>query len=68
MIFIGVNLLCFAIITVMYAQMFKTSAKSFKMAGRWDLKVNERKEIRMAIKMSAIVLTDFFTSEVYVYL
>ena len=54
-IFIGVNLLCFIMIPVFYCLIFKTATESSKSAGNSTIE----REIRMAIKMSAVVLTDF---------
>ena len=58
-IFIGVNLTCFVFIAVMYIGMYTAARKSAKNVGRNHSNSNE--EIRMTVKMSAIVLTDFFT-------
>ena len=55
-LFIGVNLLCFLIIAVSYIVIFYTVQQTAASASRC---CKQREEIRMAIKMSIIVLTDF---------
>ena len=57
-IFIGVNLTCFILVAIMYLIIFKTVKQSARKTGR---KQRELDEIRMAIRMSAVVLTDFCT-------
>ena len=57
-IFIGINLFCFIFIAILYIQIFNIARRSAQKAGR---KQKEAEELRMAVKMSAIVLTDFFT-------
>ena len=57
-IFIGINLVCFIFIAILYIQIFNIARRSAQKAGR---KQKETDELRMAVKMSAIVLTDFFT-------
>ena len=57
-IFIGVNLTCFILVAVMYLIIFKTAKQSARKTGR---KQHELEEIRMAVRMYAVVLTDFCT-------
>ena len=57
-VFIGVNLVCFGLVGFFYVQIFIFARKSTKNAGR---KPDEKQEIRRAMKMSVIVLTDFCT-------
>ena len=55
-VFIGFNLLCFIALAVLYIQIFylaRSSSQSVQSSA-------QNKEIKMALKMSAIVLTDFF--------
>ena len=55
-IFIGLNLLCFVIIVICYVLIFLTVKRSSRRAGRQ----RERdEEMRMAVKMAIIVMTDF---------
>ena len=56
-LFIGVNLFCFIIITFCYLHIFITVQKTSRAAGRTT---RQKEEARMAIKMAVIVLTDFF--------
>ena len=58
MVFIGVNLVCFGLVAFFYVQIFICARKSGQRAGR---KSDEKQEIRRAMKMSVIVLTDFST-------
>ena len=57
-VFVGVNLVCFGLVAFFYVQIFKHARKSSRSAGR---KPDEKQEIRRAMKMSVIVLTDFCT-------
>ena len=55
-VFIGFNVTCFIALAILYVRIFKiagTSSKSVQSTAK-------RKEIRMALKMSVVVLTDFF--------
>ena len=54
--FTGLNLLCFFIVGYCYVSIFVEVRKSSKKSGRSR---NANEEIRMAMKMSLIVLTDF---------
>ena len=54
--FTGLNLLCFFIVGYCYVSIFVEVRKSTKKSGRSP---NANEEIRMAMKMSLIVLTDF---------
>ncbi|XP_071798570.1 uncharacterized protein [Asterias amurensis] len=55
-LFLGVNLLCFAVILICYVCMFASVKTSRKEVRRYQ---NGDDEVRMAIKMAAIVMTDF---------
>ena len=55
-LFLGVNLLCFLFIFMSYVVIFITVKQSRKSVGR---KESYQDEIRMAIKMAAVVGTDF---------
>ena len=57
-VFIGVNLICFGLVAFFYVQIFIYARKTSQDAGR---KPDEKQEIRRAMKMSVIVLTDFCT-------
>ena len=57
-VFIGVNLVCFGLVAFFYVQIFMYARKIGQNAGR---KPDEKQEIRRAMKMSVIVLTDFCT-------
>ena len=57
-LFIGVNFTCFCLVAIMYLIIFKTAKESARNTGR---KQHELDEIRMALRMSAVVLTDFCT-------
>ena len=57
-VFIGVNFICFILVAFFYVQIFIYARKSSRSAGR---KPDEKQEIRRAMKMSVIVLTDFCT-------
>ena len=57
-VFIGINLVCFGLVAFFYVQIFIYARKSSRSAGR---KRDEKQEIRRAMKMSVIVLTDFCT-------
>ena len=57
-IFLGLNLLCCIIIFICYLAIFLAVRKTSVPAGRF--KERQAEEIRMAFKMSVIVLTDFF--------
>ena len=57
-VFIGVNLVCFGLVAFFYVQIFVYVRKTGQRAGR---KSDEKQEIRRAMKMSVIVLTDFCT-------
>ena len=55
-IFIGLNLICFIVIANCYLQIFliaRESSRKVKSSAK-------NKELRMALKMSAVILTDFF--------
>ncbi len=54
-VFIGVNITCFITIAVFYIQIFQTARTSSKNIRS----TAESKEVRMAVKMSAVVFTDF---------
>ncbi len=54
-LFLGVNLICFLTILVCYVFILMSARKSSAMAGRKEIK----EEMKMAIKMAAIVGTDF---------
>ena len=54
-VFIGVNLVCFIAIAVLYCIIFYIARKSSLTAGS----STRLREFRMAMKMSAVVLTDF---------
>ena len=56
-VFIGLNMLCFLLILSCYVVIIKTVSEASKAASR-QREVAE--EIRMTVKVSAIVLTDFF--------
>ncbi len=56
-LFLGLNGLCFIVILLCYIEMVRYSVKSAKSVG---LKQDVKEEIRMTIKIAAIVLTDFF--------
>ncbi|XP_041461097.1 G-protein coupled receptor GRL101-like isoform X1 [Lytechinus variegatus] len=56
-IFLGVNFICFTIILIAYVAIFITVRFSSSAVGR---KGYSSKEIRMALKLSFIVATDFF--------
>ncbi len=55
-IFLGINLACFVVIFICYVIIFVSVKRSRKKAGR---KENLNDEIKMAIKMAAVVGTDF---------
>ena len=57
-VFIGVNLVCFCFVAFFYVQIFMYARKTSQRAGR---KPVEKQEIRRAMEMSVIVLTDFCT-------
>ena len=57
-VFIGVNLFCFGLVAFFYLQIFIYARKTTQGSGR---KPDEKQEIRRAMKMSVIVLTDFCT-------
>ena len=57
-VFIGLNLVCFGLVAFFYVQIFIYARKTSQRAGR---KSDEKQEIRRAMKMSVIVLTDFCT-------
>ena len=57
-VFIRVNLVCFGLVAYFYVQIFIYARKTIQSAGR---KPDEKQEIRKAMKMSVIVLTDFCT-------
>ena len=57
-VFIGVNLICFGLVAYFYVQIFMYARKTSQSAGR---KPDEKQEIRRAMKMSVIVMTDFCT-------
>ncbi|XP_072021552.1 G-protein coupled receptor GRL101-like [Amphiura filiformis] len=54
-VYIGINLICFATIAVFYIKIFQTARSSSKKVQS----TSEKKELRMAFRMSSIVLTDF---------
>ena len=56
-VFIGLNMLCFLLILSCYIVIIKTVFQTSKAASR---KREMAEEIRMTVKVSAIVLTDFF--------
>ncbi|XP_072050237.1 G-protein coupled receptor GRL101-like [Amphiura filiformis] len=55
-VYIGINLICFATIAVFYIRIFQIARSSSKKVQS----TAEKKELRMAFKMSTVVLTDFF--------
>ena len=55
-VFLGLNLLCFLIIAYCYVVIFITAQKTSRRASR---RREKEEEIRMAAKMSVIVVTDF---------
>ena len=55
-VFVGLNLLCFLIVAFCYLQIFILARRSSKGAGRNQSK---DEELRMALKMFAVVCTDF---------
>ena len=55
-LFIGLNLICFFIIGYCYVSMFVYARQTSKQSGRSS---NLNEQIRMAVKMSLIVFTDF---------
>lgn len=55
-VFIGINLICFIFILVLYIDIFYTIRKTMTSAGR---NPTEKDEIRRAMKVFSIVLTDF---------
>lgn len=55
-IFIGLNLLCFLIVAFCYLQIFITVKRSSRKVGRHR---EREEEVRMALKMAVLVLTDF---------
>ncbi|XP_071798569.1 uncharacterized protein [Asterias amurensis] len=55
-LFLGVNLLCFLVILICYIFIFASARSSMKSVRRHK---NQDDELRMAMKMAAIVMTDF---------
>ncbi len=56
-IFLGLNGICFTIMVLCYVEIIRSVAKSAKNVG---LKKDIKTEIKMTLKIAAIVLTDFF--------
>ena len=54
-VFIGLNLICFLAIAILYIEIFQIATASSKQVQS----TAKSKEMKMAIKMSAVVLTDF---------
>ncbi len=55
-IFTGLNLICFSIVGVCYTAIFITARKTTRASGRSQ---TSKDEMRMALKVSLLVLTDF---------
>ena len=54
--FTGLNLVCFVIVGICYTAIFVTARKTTRASGRSQ---TSKEELRMALKMSLLVLTDF---------
>ncbi|XP_072035566.1 relaxin receptor 2-like [Amphiura filiformis] len=55
-VFIGINMTCFIVVAALYIKIFMSARATSKKAGR---DTNLMHEIRMGMKMSVLVLTDF---------